>query len=54
MSKPLVSDMECPCDSCPLEHSCFKQEKDCKAFRIWSTKGQYNTKDKGRLIRQAN
>jgi len=42
---------ECPCDTCPMTDRCTDNAVDCKAFRIWSTKGDYNLTDINRLIR---
>ena len=36
-----ANDMSCPCDACPMASSCATTEKECSAFRNWSTKGKY-------------
>ena len=37
----LDNDMELPCDSCELSIDCETSGKECKAFRNWSTNGNY-------------
>mgnify|MGYP001193588785 CR=1 FL=1 len=37
----LDTDMELPCDSCELSIDCETSGKECKAFRNWSTNGNY-------------
>lgn len=48
-----ANDMSCPCDACPMANSCAITEKECSAFRNWSTKGKYTEEQIQKHLRVA-
>lgn len=40
-----------PCDGCSNAEKCAATFGECVAFRVWSSDGDYQDRDVGRLIR---
>jgi len=46
-----IWDEVCPCDLCPLKSKCAVSSEECVAFRNYASSGNFNEKDRMRLLR---
>jgi hypothetical protein len=42
-----VNKMELPCITCDRSKLCSDEAVECKAFKVWSQKGEYSERDIG-------